>query len=414
MFTNEVERETNFKGIFIPTAILQCPDLKGDEKILLALIDHYTTNGEKHACYLTNEQMAEATGIDYYRLRDSIKPKLKEKGYITTNGGIKAVSNRCSEKHDTNSRCSEKHDTNSVVESTIQMEGKKNTIDGVVETTIGGVVKSTIQRKNKKEEKEILSIPTITKRDSHYTDTVGSSNGSVDIGMPEWLQDVPPTEPFELYEEPTGTVTDKVGSNKGSLEGRNTDTFQADESETDTNNNSKIADLGHYQAEGGATTHRQPETLPNGLKTTPTGATGNVNNLSLQDRKALQSELTRKWDNFILQVPNMRRDTSDTYFNRFLDKVKLYYTGDFIQRITSNWSDQYQGAANESWNDTKAKAIVKYGVSCAWPDTSIAHAVKQRFGRVNREWLTAAIQDAKDAIYNVPLKVNTNPNELPF
>ena len=412
--------EREIKGIFIPNELAAETTLSWNAKAVYSIYHYFTFYGDG-SCHITNEDIAARVGLKLTTMRDA-KRQLKNAGWISTNGGIKVVALHRVTKSDTITEGDEiRHHNDNTDRVT-----KSDTITGSVEgdeIRQAKVTKSDRQgdeirhhNKENKEENKIITIPTITKRDSHYTDTVGSSNGSVGIEMPEWLQDVPPTEPFEIYEEPTDTVTDKIGSNKGSLEVEKNDIFQGDESETDpdTNNNSKMADLGHYQAEGGATTHRQPETLPNGLKTTPTGATGNVNNLSLQDRKALQSELTRKWDNFILQVPNMRRDTSDTYFNRFLDKVKLYYTGDFIQRITSNWTDQYQGAANESWNDTKAKAIVKHGVSSAWPDTSIAHAVKERFGRVNREWLTVAIQDAKDAIYNVPLKVNSDPNGLPF
>ena len=65
MNPNEQQANREFKGVFIPVQILQNPNLKGDEKITLALIQHYTINGEKHACYLTNERIAEITGINY-------------------------------------------------------------------------------------------------------------------------------------------------------------------------------------------------------------------------------------------------------------------------------------------------------------------------------------------------------------
>lgn len=84
--------DTNeFPGLWIPNDILKL-DLKFDEKAILAIIAFYTSKGDRHACYLTNQKLSQITGIPYYAIRDRIKPTLLEKGYIASNGGIKTIS----------------------------------------------------------------------------------------------------------------------------------------------------------------------------------------------------------------------------------------------------------------------------------------------------------------------------------
>lgn len=148
---------------------MQRTDLSGAEKIVLAIIHYYTVEGNSHACFLTNQELADMTGDKYYHIRDDVKPSLRKKGLIDT-VGIKSVSTLYSEKNDTKTATlySEKNDTpennnsNGVVKST--MGCSEINYGGIVKSTMGGVVKRTIQNKeiNKenKEEKKTYNIST--------------------------------------------------------------------------------------------------------------------------------------------------------------------------------------------------------------------------------------------------------------
>ena len=432
MNQNEQQQTKEFKGVFIPTDILQDPNLKGDEKILLALIDHYTTNGEKHACYLTNEQLADVTGISYHSLRDRVKPHLIQKGYVTTNGGIKSVSrnhdtNRVSRNHDTN-RCDEIQQ--GYRETTIQIESVEDNSETTTPMSRNHDTQcreTAIQRNNKKEEKDIITKPILIKRD----DT--SANNTVVIDevedIPEWMYDAPTVEPFEQYTDDvqaTDTVTDKVSNNTDSFGDIIADALQADEEEqTDLTQYEDVlpSDLSNpnnpflgvpvdYLKADGTITHTDPESLSNGLKTTPvdlstdkteTDTTDNNKNntsipmeLTLTERKAKQAEITQKWKNFIQQVPTMDRETADKYLNNFIVAANKYFTGEYIERITTQWREQFEFTAKPPYDIEQAKRIVQNGVNQYAEQNTIARTLYSIFCKpVNRHWLETTIAEAK-------------------
>lgn len=138
--------KNDFKGVWIPIEIMQRTDLSGAEKIVLAIIHYYTVEGNSHACFLTNQELADITGDKYYHIRDDVKPSLRKKGLIDT-VGLKTISTLHSEKNDT----PENNKPAGVVKSTMGYSEKND--GGIVKRTMGGVVKRTIQ--NKEENKEI-------------------------------------------------------------------------------------------------------------------------------------------------------------------------------------------------------------------------------------------------------------------
>lgn len=77
--------ENKEKGIFIPEKILGLKDLNLTEKIIYSIYYFYTTKGEGH-CDLANETLASTLGI-YLDTFKKAKKRLKDKGYIKTNGG---------------------------------------------------------------------------------------------------------------------------------------------------------------------------------------------------------------------------------------------------------------------------------------------------------------------------------------
>ncbi|MBQ3788663.1 MAG: hypothetical protein II849_07665 [Bacteroidales bacterium] len=79
--------ENKEKGIFIPEKILKLEDLNLTEKIIYSIYYFYTFNGDG-SCHLTNETLATTLGITLVTFKKA-KKRLKDKGYIKTNGGIK-------------------------------------------------------------------------------------------------------------------------------------------------------------------------------------------------------------------------------------------------------------------------------------------------------------------------------------
>lgn len=75
------------KGVFIPAEILGLKDLNLTEKIIYSIYYFYTFNGDG-SCHLTNETLATTLDITLVTFKKA-KKRLKDKGYIKTNGGIK-------------------------------------------------------------------------------------------------------------------------------------------------------------------------------------------------------------------------------------------------------------------------------------------------------------------------------------
>lgn len=82
--------ENKEKGIFIPEKILGLKDLNLTEKIIYSIYYFYTFNGDG-SCHLTNETLATTLDITLVTFKKA-KKRLKDKGYIKTNGGIKVIA----------------------------------------------------------------------------------------------------------------------------------------------------------------------------------------------------------------------------------------------------------------------------------------------------------------------------------
>lgn len=153
-----MKNKNDFKGVWIPLEIMQRTDLNYDEKVVLAIIHYYTVEGNSHACFLTNQDIADLTALKYYHVRDDVKPSLRKKGLIDT-VGLKSVSTLYSVKNDTKTTplysagnyTPESNNSNGVVPGTMRYSVKND--GGIVSGTMGGIVSGTIQ--NKEEKKEI-------------------------------------------------------------------------------------------------------------------------------------------------------------------------------------------------------------------------------------------------------------------
>ncbi len=166
-------KNVNLTGIFIPIGVLQMTDLSANEKLVLSLIDYYTKNGESKACFLTNQQIAELTGINYYYVRNFIKPSLRKKGLIQSNG-VRTVSNLYSEKNDTNT------DVHNICTPDVHKKSilsvHKNTTPDVHKICTPDVHKICTQKKEEK--KELKNINTGNVDDSTCNKENSTMNSS--------------------------------------------------------------------------------------------------------------------------------------------------------------------------------------------------------------------------------------------
>lgn len=78
------------KYTLIPGEFYKDKNLKGLERDVLALYKYYTENGNNKCCSLNSVQIAEYFDVSPRYIK-SVRKRLKELGYISTNGGIKVT-----------------------------------------------------------------------------------------------------------------------------------------------------------------------------------------------------------------------------------------------------------------------------------------------------------------------------------
>lgn len=77
--------------INIPTWLAESTGLNWNDKALYSVYYYFTFIGDKHVCKLTNKTIGERLGMADSTLRGA-KRRLKDKGYIKTNGGISVTA----------------------------------------------------------------------------------------------------------------------------------------------------------------------------------------------------------------------------------------------------------------------------------------------------------------------------------
>ena len=206
MNTEDKTNQNQPKGIFIPFEVLQM-DLKADEKIVLSIIAYYTEKGKSHACYLTNEQIAEMTGISYYLIRDRIKPALRKKELIASNGGVKNKSLVNLYRETTTLENNNLYRETTTLENetpSSNNDGVSSNDDGNLyrEMTMGGYREMTIQNKERKikENKE--------KNKTDYSKTYLNTGEGVDAFS--FPLDCGEVEPSDTSTETTPTTLESL------------------------------------------------------------------------------------------------------------------------------------------------------------------------------------------------------------
>ena len=359
------ERETNkTKGIFIPIEILQTA-LTAEEKIVFALIDNLTRNGEKHACWMTNREIANLTGIKYYRLRDVVKPALREKGYITTNGVV-ATSNWYRENNDgcscgnygyreNNDGCSCSNDgyrENDYTPDT-EIEGA-----GCSCGNDGGIVETTTQIKNNKDNSYLLKPLLIETETYSGADNLSNDNTPIEgitvddvEDVPRWLDEMPSAEPFELYTEDVQfeengliPIGETPLTNAPNTETPNMDYLRALNAECGTTDRAD----GEKAAEG----EKQPLNAPSMVegdngKADNNNLTSNDMELTIAERKEKQHDLNLKWRKYLAQIIVMSDEDREKYFDNFKRAAAKYFTGEYIQMTIDRYSAEYADKIKE-------------------------------------------------------------------
>ncbi len=344
------------------------------------------------------------------------------------------------------------------------------------------------KEKEEEQEKEIYKV-TYLLRDSHQSDPDPVNNITSDLGIyvddntpdvPEWMDELPVTEPFVQYTDdiqgeamqqttnntfqaderendpdPVTGKVNKITSSDEGIDGENAlnglkvalgvsptdiydeetedDLSQADENDPDEpqeNETSLNAALSDERGDGGTTTHRQAESLSNGEKTTSTSATDPVNdkdnnnfitdtqNMTVTERKEKQTELSRKWENFKTQVPQMHRADAEMYFSRFLSKVEQYYTGTHIAITQERFTREFNALKPlADWSEDDAKQDVEMWISQGFNPDTLKRYVRQKYGEAHDEFVMAQWKQH----HSKPIELNPeyvkNPNApyvLPF
>lgn len=480
MFSNELQHkqsivETN-KGIWVSREILQM-DLTPSEKLVYALLCQLSQM-EKQAAYITNKQVSQITGIAETTVKNKIKPELRKLGLLQTVGIYNDVKHL---KGDTKGMHL-KGDTKGTPQD-MHLKG-----DGDMHLKGDRGCTQKVTQNNNEILQENIKVTYYTS-DSHQSDSDAINNLTSNLELyvedntpdvPEWMNELPVTEPFVQYTDdiqgeamqetnnntfqaderendpdPVTGKVNKITSSDEGIDGENAlnglkvalgvsptdiydeetenDLSQADENDPDEpqeNETSLNAVLSDERDDGGTTTHRQAESLPNGEKTTPMGVTDpvtdNVNNnlnndnfnMTVQERKEKQTELSRKWENFKEQVPQMHRADAEMYFSRFLSKVEQYYTGKHIpitqERFTREFNDLKPLA---DWNEEQAKQDIENWISQGFNPDTLKRYVRQKYGEAHDEFVMEKWREH----HSKPIELNPeyvkNPNApyvLPF
>ena len=444
MFSNELQQkqsivETN-KGIWVSREILQM-DLTPSEKLVYALLCQLSQM-EKQAAYITNKQVSQITGIAETTVKNKIKPELRKLGLLQTVGiynDVKHLKGDTKGMHLKGDTKGTPQDMHLKGDGDMHLKGDRGCTQKVTQNNneiLQENIKVTYLLCDSNYNEDTLSKQNvnIVKSDSHQSEPVTVNNKiTSDLGIyvdndtpevPEWMDELPVTEPFEQY-------TDDIQGE--AMQETNNNTFQDDENDPDEpqeNETSKLAVLSNELGDGGTTTHGQGESLSNGEKTTSTGVidpvTDNVNNnfitdrqnMNITERKEKQAELTRKWENFKLQVPQMHRADAEMYFSRFLNKVEQYYTGTHINTTQECYTREFNALKPlADWNEQAAKKDVENWICQGFNSETIKRFFKQKYGEAHDEFVMAQWEQH----YSKPVELNPEyiknpkaPYVLPF
>lgn len=465
MFSNELQHkqsivETN-KGIWVSREILQM-DLTPSEKLVYALLCQLSQM-EKQAAYITNKQVSQITGIAETTVKNKIKPELRKLGLLQTVGIYNDVMHL-------------KGDTKGMHlkgDGDMHLKGDRGCTQKVIQNNneiLQENIKVTYLTSDSNYNEDTLSKQdvNIVKSDCHQSDSDAINNLTSNLELyvddntpdvPEWMNELPVTEPFVQYtddiqgeamektnelsqaderENDPDPVTDKINnitSSGDEVTEEYNELFQDEETDPDPdepqeNETSLNAVLSDERGDGGTTTHRQAESLSNGEKTTSTSATDPVTdkdnnnfitdtqNMTVTERKEKQTELSRKWENFKEQVPQMHRADAEMYFSRFLSKVEQYYTGTHINTTQERFIREFNDLKPlTDWNEEQAKQDVENWIGQGFNPDTLKRYVRQKYGEAHDEFVDAQWKKH----HSRPIEVNPeyvkNPNApyvLPF
>lgn len=477
MFSNELQQkqsivETN-KGIWVSREILQM-DLTPSEKLVYALLCQLSQM-EKQAAYITNKQVSQITGIAETTVKNKIKPELRKLGLLQTVGiynNVKHLKGDTKGMHLKGDTKGTPQDMHLKGDGDMHLKGDRGCTKKVTQNNneiLQENIKVTYLLRDSNYNEDTLSKQdvNIVKSDSYQSEPDRVNNITSDLGIyvddntpdvPEWMDEFPVTEPFVQYtddiqgeamekttnntfqaderENDPDPVTDKVNnitSSGDEVTEEYNELFQADENDPDEPQEietSNLAALSDERGDGGTTTHRQGESLPSGEKTTSMGVTDPVTdkdnnnfitdtqNMTVQERKEKQTELSRKWENFKEQVPQMHRADAEMYFKRFISKVEQYYTDKHIAITQERFTREFKSLRPlADWNEQAAKKDVENWIGQGFNPDTLKRYVRQKYGEAHDEFVMAQWKQH----HSKPIELNPeyvkNPNApyvLPF
>lgn len=88
MNTKETNKANENHGIYIPIALAANNDLSWNEKAVYAVYHYFTFHGDLQLCTITKTALSKKLSLPLGTIKDICR-RLKSKGYISTDGGIK-------------------------------------------------------------------------------------------------------------------------------------------------------------------------------------------------------------------------------------------------------------------------------------------------------------------------------------
>lgn len=358
--------ENNGKGIFIPEKILGLKDLNLTEKIIYSIYYFYTFNGDG-SCHLTNETLATTLGITLVTFKKA-KKRLKDKGYIKTNGGIKVEATGINFIPITGGK--EIIPITEGINIIPITEGDKNY------TTEGGKNYTSNRYKNyphnnnnnnenniKEKVKRKVEVMEETTTNTSTENELGFSNTStataedikrdyynhINLNVPEWMIEMDeerngeqPTNPSTFnYSREDEEREYKQHFKRMNYTGTN-NTYPQRESEKvitpvppccppSPSQTAKTAPQSARNTASGTTTHTEDKSPAEGTKTPSTK----------EERKAF----TEKWHSIKNDMINGKYSPKqcEYLFKRVIKDIPQYFSGEWVETITKNWSNDYEG-----------------------------------------------------------------------
>ena len=196
------------KGVWIPEEVLKLEGLNGLDMIVLSYYLAFTEKGSLKQCNIKAEKVAAELHIPLRNLERS-RSKLKKMGLLQTNFFFNGKGTKTTDLEDiTNSAANggipdNQAFTHSAANGGIKKKDEKgrwSAINGGIHPAVNGGIETAVNGGIQYNEQYLKN----TSKEEYYLERItlkGIDTGDVPE-IPVWMNEVEPTEPFEIYSEP--------------------------------------------------------------------------------------------------------------------------------------------------------------------------------------------------------------------